>query len=180
MRNFNGPNLLTGLRVLMSPLLWWAMFAGLPLAVPCAIFLAAAATDLFDGWWARKSNTVTSFGKIADPIADKALTGVAWIGLSVLGQISWIATVAILVREIGITLLRLRVVQTYVLPASRGGKLKTTLQITTIGCLLAAGNHAIAAINFVTGTLLWATVLVTVWTGLEYLRELIPALKQAR
>ena len=97
------------------------------------VFAVASVTDRLDGDLARRRSLVTDFGKIADPIADKALTGAALIGLSALDELPWWVTVVILVRELGITLLRFWVIRHGVIPASRGGKLKTLLQTVAIG-----------------------------------------------
>ena len=98
-----------------------------------AIFAIAAITDRYDGHIARKRGQVTDFGKIADPIADKALTGSALIGLSMLGDLAWWVTLVILIREIGVTLLRFAVIRYGVISASPGGKAKTFVQIIAIG-----------------------------------------------
>ena len=96
----------------------------------------ASVTDRVDGELARRRGLVTDFGKIADPIADKALIGAALIGLSLLGELPWWVTVVVLVREIGVTLLRFLVIRHGVMPASRGGKVKTLLQAVGIGLLV--------------------------------------------
>ena len=92
------------------------------------MFALAIGTDYLDGYLARKHNIVTKFGKLADPIADKALTGMAFIGLSILGELWWWVTIVILVREWGITLLRFVMLRYGVMAAGRGGKIKTVLQ----------------------------------------------------
>jgi CDP-diacylglycerol--glycerol-3-phosphate 3-phosphatidyltransferase len=120
-------------------------------------------TDWVDGELARKRNLVTDFGKIADPIADKALTGSALVGLSVLGQLWWWVTIAILVREIGITLLRLVVIRYGVIPASKGGKLKTVLQIVAITLFIVPGP-----IDPLRWAVMGAALLVTVLSGFDY------------
>ena len=110
-------------------------------------FAVASVTDRVDGELARKRGLVTDFGKIADPIADKALIGAALIGLSLLGELPWWVTVVVLVREIGVTLLRFFVIRHGVMPASRGGKVKTLLQAVAIGLLilpLGGVLHAVA------------------------------------
>ena len=115
---------------------------------PASTFAVASVTDRIDGELARRRGLVTDFGKIADPIADKALIGAALVGLSLLDELPWWVTVVILVREIGITLLRFLVIRHGVMPASRGGKLKTLLQALAIGLLvlpLAAWLHDAAA-----------------------------------
>jgi CDP-diacylglycerol--glycerol-3-phosphate 3-phosphatidyltransferase len=127
-----------------------------------AAFAVAAVTDLVDGDIARRRGLITDFGKIADPLADKALIGTALVGLSVLGELWWWVTLVILVREVGVTLLRFWVIRHGVIAASRGGKLKTLLQGVAIGLyvlplhgwpsLLAAAIMALAlAVTVVTG-----------------------------
>lgn len=129
-------------------------------------FCIAAATDYVDGWIARTWDLVTAFGKIADPIADKALVGTALVLLSGYGRIPVWMTVVILVREVGVTGLRFWVIRRAVIAASRGGKLKTALQIVGIAWCLAPLPHGVAVVGVWTMAL--ATV-VTVVTGLDYL-----------
>ena len=130
-----------------------------------AIFAIAAWTDHVDGQLARSRNLITSFGKLADPIADKALTGTALIGLSALGLLPWWVTVVVLVREVGVTLLRFWVIRHGVIPASRGGKLKTLLQGIAIGLY-------VLPLSGVFGTarawVMVVAVVVTVITGVDY------------
>ena len=138
--DWNVPNALTVLRILLVPVYgvlllhdngdqpWWRFWAW-------AVFALAALTDGLDGKLARSRGQVTNFGKVADPIADKALTGMAFIGLSLLGEIWWWVTVVILIREFGITLMRFIVIRHGVMPAGRGGKLKTMLQTFSLGLL---------------------------------------------
>ena len=146
------------------------------------VFIVAAFTDRLDGQLARSWNLVTSFGKIADPIADKALTLSAFVLLSVAGRLWWWITLVIIVRELGITLLRLVMLRRAVMAASRGGKLKTVLQILGIVGLLtpwtmilpagAAGAVTVLAYLIVAGALV-----VTVVTGVDYI---VQALRIAR
>ena len=132
------------------------------------LFALAAVTDRFDGQLARKYGLVTDFGKLADPIADKALIGSALIGLSLLGDLPWWMTIVICTREIGVTLLRLAVVRRGVIPAGRGGKLKTLVQSVAIGVLLLplSGGFATAGM-----TLMWIALVLTVVTGLDYVGQ---------
>jgi CDP-diacylglycerol--glycerol-3-phosphate 3-phosphatidyltransferase len=129
------------------------------------VFGVASLTDLADGWIARAFNQVTSFGKVADPIADKALTGTALLMLSIYGVLAWWVTIVILAREIGVTLLRLWVLRYGVIPASRGGKVKTVLQILAIGWYILPFPPAVAAVG---PWLMGAAVVVTVVTGADY------------
>lgn len=134
-------------------------------AAACVVFLAASVTDVFDGWIARRYGLVTSFGKIADPIVDKALTGTALVLLSAYGHLSWAVTVVILAREVGVTALRFWVIRRGVIPASRGGKAKTGLQIAAIAWYLWPVPEPADAVG---PWLMGAAVVVTVLTGVDY------------
>ncbi|MGH3728382.1 MAG: CDP-diacylglycerol--glycerol-3-phosphate 3-phosphatidyltransferase [Micromonosporaceae bacterium] len=166
----NVANGLTLLRLVLVPVFAWLMVAsemtnpGWRIAA-AAVFGIASATDYFDGVLARSMDQVTAFGKIADPIADKALTGAALVLLSVYALLPWWVTGLILVREIGVTLLRFWVIRYGVIAASRGGKLKTTLQITAIVWYLLPLPDLLAALApWVMG----AALIVTVVTGADY------------
>jgi CDP-diacylglycerol--glycerol-3-phosphate 3-phosphatidyltransferase len=143
----------------------------------CLVFCIASATDFWDGKIARSRNLVTSFGQVADPIADKALTGTALAGLSWLGLLPWWVTVLILVREIGVTALRLWVIRHGVIPASRGGKLKTLLQVVAIAWYLAPlPGGAAAAGPWIMG----AAVVVTVVSGADYVLRAVTLRRAGR
>lgn len=173
--NWNVPNILTGLRLVMVPLFGWVLlaFPADPVMrwVATAIFVIAIATDAVDGKIARKYNLVTDFGKLWDPIADKAITGMAFIGLSILGELPWWITIIILVREWGITVLRWAIIKYGVMAANRGGKLKTVMQSVAIILFL----PGLAFLPVWWGWIAWAAMIVafvlTVVTGLDYLRE---------
>ena len=166
----NLPNALTGLRLLLVPVFAWLLLreGGDDEASRVAafvVFVLAVVTDYFDGALARRRNLVTSFGKIADPIADKLLMGTALVGLSSLGELPWWVTIVILVREIGVTLLRFWVIRHGVMPASRGGKVKTLVQAVAIGLLvlpLDGWLHEAALV------VMYVAVAVTVVTGVDY------------
>ncbi len=133
-----------------------------------AVFAIASITDRLDGEVARRRGLVTEFGKLADPIADKALVGAALIGLSILGELPWWVTVVILVREVGVTVLRFWVIRHGVIPASRGGKLKTLLQTIAIGLFvlpLSGWLHAVAWV------IMLAAVAVALVTGADYVHR---------
>ena len=129
------------------------------------VFALASYTDRVDGQIARSRGLVTSFGKLMDPIADKALTGAALIGLSLLAELPWWVTVVVLVREVGVTLLRLFVIRHGVMPASRGGKLKTLLQGLALGLYLLPLTGLAASTR---APVMALAVLVTVVTGVDY------------
>ncbi|MFB6708237.1 CDP-diacylglycerol--glycerol-3-phosphate 3-phosphatidyltransferase [Streptomyces sp. NPDC056333] len=135
-----------------------------------AAFAIAMITDLFDGHLARTYNLVTDFGKIADPIADKAIMGAALICLSYLGDLPWWVTGVILFREIGITLMRFWVIRHAVIPASRGGKMKTLAQGTAVGMYVLALTGPLATLRF---WVMAVAVVLTVVTGLDYVRQAV-------
>ncbi len=160
------PNVLTALRLVAVPVLVWLLVMPDARWWAALVFVAASATDLADGVIARRTGQVTVVGKVADPIADKALTGAALIGLSALGQLAWWITVVILVREVGVTLLRMWVIRHGVIPASRGGKLKTVAQMTAITMYLVP----ISATAWVIASelVMAVAVVLTVVTGVDY------------
>jgi CDP-diacylglycerol--glycerol-3-phosphate 3-phosphatidyltransferase len=128
-------------------------------------FGAAIITDRYDGLIARRTGQVTEFGKLADPIADKALTGTALIGLSVLALLPWWVTVSILVREVGVTLLRFWVIRHGVIAASRGGKAKTVVQALAIGLYILPLTGLLATARW---WVMAAALVLTLATGLDY------------
>ncbi|MCL6671101.1 MULTISPECIES: CDP-diacylglycerol--glycerol-3-phosphate 3-phosphatidyltransferase [Streptomyces] len=177
---WNIANLLTMLRLLLVPGFVVLMLAdgGYDPAwrsVAWAAFAVAMITDLFDGHLARTYNLVTDFGKIADPIADKAIMGAALICLSGLGDLPWWVTIVILGRELGITLLRFVVIRYGVIPASRGGKLKTLIQGVAVGMYILALTGWLATLRF---WVMGVAVVLTVVTGLDYVRQAIVLRRQ--
>ncbi|MBW8171712.1 CDP-diacylglycerol--glycerol-3-phosphate 3-phosphatidyltransferase [Ornithinimicrobium sp. Arc0846-15] len=167
---WNLPNVLTMSRIVMVPLFLWAFLTqggeNTTLRwVAAIIFAVATATDWLDGDIARRRNIVTDFGKIADPIADKALMGAALIGLSYLGELAWWVTIVILIREIGITVMRFVVIRRQVLAASRGGKLKTALQGLGLLLLILPLTGFLHGVGM---TVMYAALVVTVVTGIDY------------
>lgn len=171
----NPANALTGLRLVLIP-----VFVALTVAsgmtdsrlrmLSCAAFFVASLTDFVDGWIARTWDMVTSFGKVADPIADKLLTGTALVLLSWYNRLPWWVTVVILVRELGVTALRFWVIRHGVIPASRGGKIKTALQILAIAWYLWPFPSAAQRIG---EAIMAAAVVVTVATGVDYVARAI-------
>lgn len=163
-------NALTLLRIVLIPVFAALLIAsdlttpGLRIGAALA-FGIASLTDFADGFLARAMNQVTKFGQVADPIADKALTGTALVLLSVYGRVPWWVTILIMSREIGITLLRLWVIRYGVIPASRGGKLKTALLVAAITWYILPFPGALAA---VAPWLMGLATVVTVVTGIDY------------
>ncbi|MEU9978194.1 CDP-diacylglycerol--glycerol-3-phosphate 3-phosphatidyltransferase [Streptomyces sp. NPDC051014] len=177
---WNVANLLTMLRLVLVPGFVALMLAGGGYdpawrSLAWAAFAIAMITDLFDGHLARTYDLVTDFGKIADPIADKAIMGAALICLSSLGDLPWWVTVVILGRELGITLLRFLVIRYGVIPASRGGKLKTLTQGVAVGMYVLALTGWLATLRF---WVMAAAVVLTVATGLDYVRQAIVLRRQ--
>ena len=166
----NLPNALTVLRLALVPVFavlllqdsglddagrYWATLA----------FGLAIITDRYDGMIARRTGQVTEFGKLADPIADKALTGTALIGLSILGLLPWWVTLAILVREIGVTVLRFWVIRHGVIASSRGGKIKTVVQALAIALYILPVTGVLASARW---WVMAAALVLTLATGLDY------------
>jgi len=169
---FNVANVLTGIRLLLVPVFLVALLADGGTSTgwrvtATVVFVVAAVTDRFDGELARSRGLVTAFGTIADPIADKALTGAALIGLSVLGLLPWWITIVIMGRELGITLLRILVLRRGIIPASRGGKAKTLVQSVAIGLYLLPLDEWPAMVVLRAAVMTVALVL-TVVTGADY------------
>jgi CDP-diacylglycerol---glycerol-3-phosphate 3-phosphatidyltransferase len=188
--NLNLPNILTALRIVLVPFFGWTLLhdGGDSITwrlVAFAIFVGAMITDKIDGDLARKHDLVTNFGKIADPIADKAITGMAFIGLSLVGDIWWWVTVVVLLREWSVTLLRLSILQHVVIAASSSGKLKTTLQAVALSLLLLPLPHAGPAhggafdqfgvggqvLFYAAQLALAGAVAMTLWSGWEFFRD---------
>ena len=171
---WNIANALTVSRILLVPVYGWLLLAGSGHSSTmrwwaAAVFVIATATDRVDGDIARSRGLITNFGKIADPIADKALMSMAFIGLASLGDLPWWITLLVLVREWGVTAMRFVVIRHGVMPAGRGGKVKTALQslgltLFTLPLTTFPGAHAW---QLVADVVLALAVLVTVVTGLD-------------
>ena len=166
---WNLPNALTALRLLCVPVLAAYLFMGqgvLARWMAAAIFVGASITDILDGAIARRRGQVTTFGKVADPIADKALTGTALIGLSWLGELPWWVTAVILVRELWVTGLRFWVIEHGVIPASRGGKAKTVAQ--TIAITMYLIHLPWPPYEWLSAAAMGVALVLTVVTGVDY------------
>ena len=186
------PNALTVLRILMVPLFlvflladggndvtlrWWAL----------VVFLVAMFTDFVDGYLARRNNLITNFGKIADPIADKSLMAAALIGLAIIVELPWWVPVIILVREFGITVLRFFMIRIAVMPASRGGKIKTVLQTAAIALFLLIFplSDVVAPVVYtillvIAWIIMTAAIGVTIVTGVDYCVQAAKLYKDAK
>jgi len=161
----NVANALTVARLVLVPVFVWFLLVGGTggRAIAFVAFAVASVTDLLDGELARRRSLVTDFGKIADPIADKALTGSALITLSYLGELPWWVTGIIVVREVAVTGLRFWVIRHGVIAASRGGKAKTMLQIIAISLYVLPWH-----LDLVRQLFMPAAVIVTLVTGVDY------------
>jgi CDP-diacylglycerol--glycerol-3-phosphate 3-phosphatidyltransferase len=172
---WNIANAITVLRLLLVPVFAVVLFHGDGHQTgwrigAWGVFAVASFTDRLDGELARKRGLVTEFGKLADPIADKALIGTALVGLSVLDDLAWWVTVVMLVREVGVTLLRFWVIRHGVIPASRGGKVKTLLQGVAIGLYvlpLSGWLHEVAVV------VLGAAIALALITGGNYVARAV-------
>ncbi len=183
--NWNLPNALTTLRIVMVPFFGYALLhdGGDSITwrlIAFALFVAAMITDKIDGDIARARNLVTDFGKIADPIADKAITGMAFIGLSIVGDIWWWVTILVLAREWSVTLLRLSILKDVVMPASQLGKIKTTLQAVALSGLCLPLRQVDGSLDLVgeilfylSQVLLAGAVAMTMWSGFEFYRDVL-------
>jgi CDP-diacylglycerol--glycerol-3-phosphate 3-phosphatidyltransferase len=161
----NIANGLTALRLGLVPVFVALLLAGGPgwRIAAFAVFVVASFTDLLDGRIARQRGLITDFGKIADPIADKALTGAALVTLSAQGALAWWVTGVILTREVAVTGLRFWVIRRGVIAASRGGKAKTLLQVIAITLFVLPGPPAALR-----DLVMAAAVIVTLATGVDY------------
>lgn len=181
--NWNLPNALTTLRIVMVPFFGWALLhdngdSVTWRVVAFALFAAAMVTDKVDGDIARARGIVTDFGKIADPIADKAITGMAFIGLAIVGDIWWWVTILVLVREWSITLLRLSIMKNVVMAAAQSGKVKTALQGLALGLLCLPLRQVDGSLDlpgeilfYLSQVLLAGAVAMTAWSGYEFYRD---------
>ena len=172
---FNVPNFLTTIRIIVVPILAWLLFkesaeTDANRIIAGTIFIVAALTDIADGTIARRWNLITNFGKIFDPIADKALIGVALIGLSYLNLLDWWFTWVILARELFVTFLRFWVINKGVIPASRGGKLKTITQIVAISFYLLPLPESFSIIGQI---IMYLAVILTLATAIDYIMKAI-------
>ena len=181
--NWNLPNVLTGLRILLVPVYGFALLhhGGGSITwrvLATLVFVVAMVTDKVDGDIARSRGLVTNFGKIADPIADKAMTGMALVGLSIVGDVWWWVTVVVLLREWAVTLLRLSILSKVVVAAAQSGKVKTVTQVVALTALslplrqVHAPLHDIGTgLFYVFQAVLAVAVALTLWSGYEFFRD---------
>ena len=186
--NWNVANALTTLRIVMVPFFGWALLhdGGADITwrwIAFALFCIAMITDKIDGDLARKHNLETNFGKIADPIADKAMTGMAFVGLAIISDflpswLWWTITVVVLLREWAVTFARLSIARDVVMPAKQSGKVKTVLQAIALGGFIAPFGLFTGSLE-VPGEIVWwisslmlaGAVLLTITSGMEFARD---------
>lgn len=163
------PNWLTALRIALIPTGVWAIFhnpSALWQTIAWSIFFVLGMTDIVDGIWARRSNRTSALGAFLDPVADKALIGAAMISLAILDRFPWWIVVLILFREIGITIFRLAVIKNGVIPASKGGKLKTLTQNFGVGFYILPLPEVIHPVRDI---FMGVAIFLTIWSGIDYL-----------
>jgi CDP-diacylglycerol--glycerol-3-phosphate 3-phosphatidyltransferase len=171
----NLANIITVFRMLLAPvfivlLLLDAGEDGYLRYIAAGLFVFASATDGVDGFLARRRNLVTDAGKLLDPIADKLLTGGALVSLSILGELPWWVTGVILLREVGITVLRFVALRDHVIAASILGKVKTWVQIIAISfAIVPLWDFLGDGMHVVNTVLMTLAVIITLVSGAEYL-----------
>ena len=185
--NWNLPNAITVVRILLAPIFFWLLLAddgegGTLRWVATILFVVAISTDWVDGYIARSRGLVTDLGKILDPIADKLLTSGALVCLSILGEVPWWVTGLIVIREVGITIWRfVELGRGNVVPASSGGKLKTLVQSVAISFALAPLPMLLGEwMAWVNAVLMAVALVLTVWSGLLYVRDAVRLARSAR
>mgnify|MGYP000036955637 FL=1 len=166
------PNTLTIARILLIPVGVYTLFYdggdnSTFQIISYAIFFTLGMTDILDGRWARRSNRITALGTFLDPVADKALIGAAMVSLSILDRFPWWITILILTREIGITLFRLLVIKDGVIPASRGGKIKTLTQNFGVGFFILPLPASLDWFKF---GFISVAIILTITSAYDYLR----------
>lgn len=174
-KNFNLPNFLTVLRILAVPFCAYALFKNGGderhwQIIAWTGFFLVGLTDFFDGRIARSRKQITSFGAFLDPVADKVAIGTAMVGLSMLGKLWWAVTAIILIREIGVTVLRLVVIKDGVIPASKGGKMKTLFQGFGIGFyILPLPTY----LHLPRDLFMAVAVILTITSGYDYFKKVL-------
>ena len=180
------PNAITIVRILCAPVFLWMLLADGGADGPlrwwaAVLFIVAIATDGIDGYLARRHDIVTDLGKLLDPIADKALTGCAFVGLSILAELPWWITIVVLVREVGVTVHRLLVASDHVVAAAWMGKVKTVAQAVALSlALLPLWTVVGDWIHWVDGVTMTIAVVLTVASGLDYVITEVRGARRAR
>lgn len=173
----NLPNALTIARILALPFCAWALFKNggddsTWQVIAWCMFFVVGMTDVLDGRIARKRNQISPLGTLLDPIADKAFIATALIGLSILEKMPWWVTIVILTREIGITILRLAVINRGIIAASKGGKIKSLLQNFSVGFYMLPLPDFL---HIPRDILLGIAIVLTLTSGYGYIRNVVKA-----
>lgn len=184
------PNAITVARIPLAGVFFVLLLMGGSLGDPhlglrltaAILFVVAISTDWVDGFLARRYDIVSDFGKLWDPIADKMLTGLAFVGLAVLGEIPWWMVVVILIREWGVTVHRLVVRKTQVVAAAWMGKLKTAVQAVALSWALLPCHVVVGLDVWLWGTfaLMWLVLVLTVASGIDYVAAQARGTRRAR
>ena len=173
MKDLNLPNALTIFRILALPFCAYALFKNGGdddswRIIAFTLFFTVGLSDILDGKIARSRNQITEFGKLLDPIADKAMLATASIGASLLGMLSWWVTAIFLIREVAVTILRFAVIKKGVIPASKGAKLKTFFQNFSVGFyILPLPSYLYLPRDLFTAVAIY----LTITTGVTYFRK---------
>ena len=173
MRDINLPNALTIFRILALPFCAYALFKNGGdddswRIIAFTLFFIVGLSDILDGKIARSRNQITEFGKLLDPIADKAMLATASIGASILGLLSWWVTAIFLIREVAVTILRFAVIKKGVIPASKGAKVKTFFQSFGVGFyILPLPSY----LNLPRDIFMAVAIYLTISTGVTYFRK---------
>jgi CDP-diacylglycerol---glycerol-3-phosphate 3-phosphatidyltransferase len=172
-RDINLPNALTIFRILALPFCAYALFKNGGdddnwRIIAFTLFFIVGLSDILDGKIARSRNQITEFGKLLDPIADKAMLATASIGASILGMLSWWVTAIFLIREVAVTILRFAVIKKGVIPASKGAKVKTFFQSFGVGFyILPLPSY----LNLPRDIFMAVAIYLTISTGVTYFRK---------
>jgi CDP-diacylglycerol--glycerol-3-phosphate 3-phosphatidyltransferase len=172
-KELNLPNALTIFRILALPFCAYALFKNGGgddswRIIAFTLFFIVGLSDILDGKIARSRNQITEFGKLLDPIADKAMLATASIGASLLGMLSWWVTAIFLIREVAVTILRFAVIKNGVIPASKGAKLKTFFQSFGVGFyILPLPSY----LNIPRDLFMAVAIYLTITTGVDYFRK---------
>ena len=173
MKDLNLPNALTIFRILALPFCAYALFKNGGdddswRIIAFTLFFIVGLSDILDGKIARFRNQITEFGKLLDPIADKAMLATASIGASILGMLSWWVTAIFLIREVAVTILRFAVIKKGVIPASKGAKVKTFFQSFGVGFyILPLPSY----LNLPRDIFMAVAIYLTISTGVTYFRK---------
>jgi len=172
-KDLNLPNALTIFRILALPFCAYALFKNGGeddswRIIAFTLFFIVGLSDILDGKIARSRNQITEFGKLLDPIADKAMLATASIGASLLGMLSWWVTAIFLIREVAVTILRFAVIKKGVIPASKGAKVKTFFQSFGVGFyILPLPSY----LNLPRDIFMAVAIYLTISTGVTYFRK---------